>query len=112
MNQFSFIASLVAVAIAIGAWFFQPLPPAGSATASFMDAAQGFRVSGTEVISSARVGTFTDVTISDTSTSTLAVGCIQANATSSATTVKLVLSTLGATSSFSGTAYWQYGTCP
>lgn len=111
MNQFSFIASLVAVAIAIGAWAFQPTGY-GSATQSFMDAKQGFRVNGTEVISSARVGTFTDVTISDTSTSTLAVGCIQANATSSATTVKLVLSTLGATSSFSGTAYWQYGTCP
>lgn len=45
-------------------------------------------------------------------TSTLQVGCIQALASSSATTIKLVFSTLGATSTFPGTAYWQYGTCP
>ena len=45
-------------------------------------------------------------------TSTIAAGCMQLNATSSATSVKLVLSTKGATSTFSGTAYWSYGTCP
>ncbi|TCU78857.1 hypothetical protein EDE08_101639 [Bradyrhizobium sp. R2.2-H] len=46
-------------------------------------------------------------------TSTISgVGCISAFATSSATPVKLVLSTLGATSTFKGTAYWSYGTCP
>jgi hypothetical protein len=45
-------------------------------------------------------------------TSTIAAGCMQLNATSSATNVKLVLSTKGATSTFSGTAYWSYGTCP
>ncbi len=48
-----------------------------------------------------------------TGTSTLAtVGCLQANATSSATKIKVVFSPLGATSTFSGTAYWTYGTCP
>lgn len=46
-------------------------------------------------------------------TSTLSgVGCIGAFATSSATPVKLILSALGATSTFKGTAYWSYGTCP
>jgi hypothetical protein len=45
-------------------------------------------------------------------TSTIAAGCLQLNATSSATSVKLVLSTAGATSTFKGTAYWTYGTCP
>lgn len=45
-------------------------------------------------------------------TSTIAAGCMQLNATSSATNVKLVLSNKGATSTFSGTAYWSYGTCP
>lgn len=42
-------------------------------------------------------------------------GCIQLTATSSpsaATPIKLVLSGLGATSTFNGTAYWQFGTCP
>ena len=47
-----------------------------------------------------------------TGTSTVAVGCMQATATSSATTIKLVFSPTGATSTFSGTAYWSYGTCP
>lgn len=46
-------------------------------------------------------------------TSTLSgLGCMQMFATSSATAVKLVLSTAGATSTFKGTAYWTYGTCP
>jgi hypothetical protein len=45
-------------------------------------------------------------------TSTIAAGCMQLNATSSATSVKLVLATTGATSTFNGTAYWSYGTCP
>jgi len=40
------------------------------------------------------------------------IGCMQANATSSATKIKVVFSPLGATSTFSGTAYWSYGTCP
>jgi hypothetical protein len=46
-------------------------------------------------------------------TSTLSgLGCMQMFATSSATAVKLVLSAAGATSTFKGTAYWTYGTCP
>jgi hypothetical protein len=54
-----------------------------------------------------------NLAITNTSaTSTIAAGCMQLNATSSATSVKLVLSTAGATSTFSGTAYWSYGTCP
>lgn len=39
------------------------------------------------------------------------VGCIQTTATSTATPVKIVFSALGATSTFNGTAYWQYGSC-
>jgi len=45
-------------------------------------------------------------------TLTETVGCIQLNATSTATNDKLVLSTLGATSTFAGTVYFNYGTCP
>ena len=45
------------------------------------------------------------------STSTVSVGCIQMYATSSETSVHLVLSPVGATSTFSGTAYWGYGAC-
>lgn len=38
-------------------------------------------------------------------------GCINSIATSTATPIKLVLSALGATSTFNGTVYWQYGSC-
>lgn len=38
-------------------------------------------------------------------------GCYETNATSTATKIKLLFSTLGATSTFSGTVYWAYGTC-
>lgn len=62
-----------------------------------------------------------DLTISDgnfvwdapsSGTSTLAtVGCIQAYATSSATTIKLVYNTV-ASSTGNGFVLWAYGTCP
>jgi hypothetical protein len=52
------------------------------------------------------------VTNTANATSSISVGCIQATATSSATKVKIVFSALGATSTFAGTAYWSYGTCP
>lgn len=48
-----------------------------------------------------------------TGTSTIAtLGCLEMYATSTATKVKLVFSPAGATSTFSGTAYFNYGTCP
>lgn len=52
------------------------------------------------------------VTNNATATSSLVVGCMQTTATSSATNIRLVFSTAGATSTFAGTAYWSYGTCP
>lgn len=53
------------------------------------------------------------IAVPTTGTSTVGtVGCLQANATSSATKIKVVFSPLGATSTFAGTAYWSYGTCP
>jgi hypothetical protein len=45
-------------------------------------------------------------------TSTARVGCIDTLATSSATRIKLIFSTTGATSTFAGTTYWSYGFCP
>ena len=52
------------------------------------------------------------ITTSNTATSTLSVGCVQTTATSTASPVKLTFTTLGATSTFPGTVYWAYGTCP
>ena len=40
------------------------------------------------------------------------VGCIQVTATSTQSPVKLMLSTLGATSTFGGTVFFSAGTCP
>ena len=47
-----------------------------------------------------------------TTTGNNIAGCYQATATSSATQIKLVFAAAGATSTYAGTAYWQYGTCP
>lgn len=53
-----------------------------------------------------------NISVLNTSTSTITVGNIQTLATSSATTICIVPSATGATSSFSGTVYFKYGTCP
>ena len=50
-----------------------------------------------------------NVTTAANATSTIVVGCINTYATSSATAIKQVHSTLGATSTFAGTVYWSYG---
>lgn len=59
-------------------------------------------------------------TSTNSATSTLKVGCIQTTATSTATPIKLVIGTNGATSTFAGppgtlsagSVAWAYGTCP
>ena len=52
------------------------------------------------------------VTTSNTATSTVTVGCVQTYATSTVTPIKQRFVTTGATSTFDGTVYWSYGTCP
>ncbi len=73
-------------------------------------------------LSSVGVATFNNnvtITTANTATSTLKAGCIQAVATSTATPIKLTLSTgsLTATSTYSGSVtggyvIWAFGTCP
>lgn len=53
-----------------------------------------------------------NITTANTATSTVVVGCIQSYATSTATALKQVFVTTGATSTYNGTVYWSYGTCP
>lgn len=58
------------------------------------------------------------LTTSNTATSTLKVGCIQMNATSSATTVRITFGPAGNATTTSqgsnsnGIVAWQFGTCP
>jgi len=52
------------------------------------------------------------VTTAANATSSITVGCITTYATSSVTAVKQVFTTTGATSTFNGTVYWNYGVCP
>jgi len=57
------------------------------------------------------------LTSSNTATSSATVGCIRTYATSTATSVRLVIGSSGATTTHSGTPAvgvvgWQYGTCP
>ncbi len=59
-------------------------------------------------------GTFTT---SNTATSTVKVGCIQMNATSTASPGKLILASSGATTTYTGAlsfgvVAWVFGTCP
>lgn len=44
-------------------------------------------------------------------TFTATTGCIQLYATSTATAIKEVFVTTGATSTYNGTVYWSYGSC-
>lgn len=66
-------------------------------------------------ITNSTAGKTLTLTTSNTATSTLKVGCIQMNATSTATNIRLLFSA-SATTTISGTAAgtvaWGYGTCP
>jgi hypothetical protein len=97
----------IVVAIAIAALSFASHTPAapvesdvGGTTQGFENAVLGYKVNGTFVIQPV------------SGTTTAALGCVGITPTSTATRAKIVLSPLGATSTFSGTAYWSYGTCP
>lgn len=115
------IISAIALVIAIVGMFFPQqarvaVDELGNKTASFWDAVS-YKVSGTEVINSSRAGTFTDLTVSKSGTSTVSVGCVQTTATSSATTIKLLFNTsfVGTTTvngTVAGNVLWGYGTCP
>lgn len=88
---------------------------------SYIDTAHGYYVDSVAVIDgtgdiTATGGNLT-VTTSNTATSTTAVGCIQTTATSTATPVRLVIGSSGATTTHQGTnsvgvVGWQYGSCP
>ncbi len=86
-----------------------------------VDFSEGISVDGTVIVDGSGNltpvdGTFSGgqltVTTAAGATSTVVVGGIQTYATSSATSICLFPSILGATSSFSGTMYWKYGTAP
>lgn len=62
-------------------------------------------------------GSTTTISTSNTATSSLKLGCIQTTATSTATPVRFVIGSSGATTSYQGlnsvgVVGWQYGTCP
>lgn len=98
--------AVVAVLIAIVALFWNPAPAPsdlGGTTQGFEDARGGFKINGSFVLKAPATGM---------ATTSATVGCAQITPTSTATVAKLVLSTAGATSTFAGTAYWSYGTCP
>lgn len=102
----AFVLAVVAIVIAIGTWAYplKSVPKAGNVVDTsyfdYFDATTGYKLAGNTFYSNV------------SGTTTVSVGCIQATATSSATNIKLVFSPLGATSTFAGTAYWSYGTCP
>ncbi len=72
----------------------------------------------TGTFSSTATSTLTDVVMSSAGTTTLKIlstsstqgGCVEMNATSTATRVRLMFSTV-ATTTYSGFVTWSYGTC-
>lgn len=110
----------IVIAAALAAWALISPATFGNKTASFWDA-QSYKVSGTTVISSSRLATFLGLTVTTTNsaTSTSALGCIQTVATSTATPIALVFSTVATSSTNvangqtpNGFVLWKYGSCP
>lgn len=77
-------------------------PSAGEVRGSTLTVTGAAAITGNATVS----GRTLTVTTSNTSTSTLVVGCVQMYATSTATAMKLQPTTTP------GIALWQYGTCP
>jgi len=133
MSNKSLTVGLIAVAIiAVGGYFF-PLAqsllgasgtrfPNGVSADSTSPSAGQLRgttltTTGAATLASATVtGTLVQST-SDTATTSARVGCIQTTATSTATPVRIVIGSSGATTTYQGGAgigvvAWQFGTCP
>lgn len=128
-SKVSFIVAMVAVVIAIIALFVSATASSSAAFGAtnaptrfpngYLDTGGGYYVDGSAVVngSGSLVGTISQTT-SNAATSTAVMGCVQTYATSTATAVRLVLSTIASTSpTYSGTntigfVGWQYGTCP
>lgn len=85
----------------------------------------GATITGTSIVgpvTSTATSTFADVTMTSAATTTLKIlsssstqgGCIQANATSTNTNIRLVFGAQSTTTSvgtFAGQVFWAYGTC-
>lgn len=85
----------------------------------------GATITGTSIVgpvTSTATSTFADVTMTSSATTSLKIlsssstqgGCIQANATSTATNIKLIFGAQATTTgvgSFNGQVFWSYGTC-
>lgn len=117
---------VVAIVIAaIGALGHPTEQKVGNTTASFWDAAGGYRISGVVIHSNSVLktptagGTLT-VTTSNSATSTASLGCIQTTATSTATPIKFVMqatTTQGIAGQVAANVgnfvvLGQYGNCP
>ncbi len=132
-TKFIWVGILIAVIIATGAYFF-PKTQIVSTDAEMLGAGTRFpngisadrtspiagQVRGTTLLTTGAstfggTGTFTTT---NTATSTVVVGCIQTTATSTASPVRLVFSSIATSSpTFNpsntiGLVGWQFGTCP
>lgn len=101
MNKNILVVAVIAVVIAGFAWFSGVF--SGNAEFGSTSCESNTCLTGGLVVGG-------DVTASSTSLTT-AIGCIQLHATSTATWIKQVFVTTGATSTYGGTVYWSYGTC-
>jgi len=97
--------------------YYSELPVQTTSTITATGAITGGSLVGP--VTATATSTFADVTMTSSATTSLKIlstsstqgGCIQINATSTNTSLRLMLSPLGATSTFGGTVYFDYGTC-
>lgn len=124
-NRNAGVIALIALVIAVGGYFYPQIQAGfGQITDTFTgdiyDASTSFKLNGSTFYSSSGLTTGTSATISvpssNTATSSLAVGCVQLVATSTATPIRLLFTGASATTTISGTAFgavaYGFGTCP
>lgn len=120
---------LIAIVIAVGGYFFPQIQTAFGASGTRFP--NGISADTTSPVAGEVRGTdlsITDdatvsggsmtVTTTNSATSTLSLGCVQTVATSTATPIRFVIGSSGATTSHNGVGSsngvvgWQYGSCP
>jgi hypothetical protein len=124
-NKNAFVVALVAVVIAITALGVALVKPDDKVGASGTRSPNGVSADVTSPVpgelrgddltlddDATISGGLLEVTTSNTATSTTKVGCIQTTATSTASPWRLRISATGATSTFNGSVYAEYGNCP
>lgn len=108
------ILALVLSGIALVGGNNQPVENVGASGTRFPN---GISADTTSPVRGQIRGSSLTITTTNTATSTASVGCIQTTATSTATPIRFVIGSSGATTTYQGAQSvgvvgWQFGSCP